>query len=85
MLTVRYFASLREAAGLEQEEVAVVAPGVTLPDLLEYLRDAHDELFVERLVGPGVRIAVNDELLDAPPGLLGPGDVVAFLPPVTGG
>ena len=84
-LTVRYFAALREQMGLERESVAVPAAGVTLVDLLSLLGECHGEVAVEALVGQGVRIAVNDELMDAPPGLLLPGDTVAFLPPVTGG
>ena len=84
-ITVRYFASLRERLGVERETVAVPATGATLTDLLELLVGCHGEEVLEHLTGPGVRIAVNDELIEGAPERLGPGDVVAFLPPVTGG
>lgn len=84
-VTVRYFASLRERLGTERETVAVPEAGATLADLLELLVGCHGESVLELLTGPGVRIAVNDALVEGDPGRLAPGDVVAFLPPVTGG
>ncbi|HSG91312.1 MAG TPA: MoaD/ThiS family protein [Pseudomonadales bacterium] len=85
VLEVRYFASLREFVGAEREQVVVTDGGVTLPELLDHLRVVHGDDLVDRLTGPGVRIAVNDTLQEGAPALLRPGDVVAFLPPVTGG
>ena len=84
-LTVRYFASLRERLGIERETLPASAEGISLMELLERLALVHDEEVIEALTGPGVRIAVNDTLVDGDPGLLAAGDVVAFLPPVTGG
>jgi molybdopterin synthase sulfur carrier subunit len=84
-LTVRYFASLREQLGVDRETVPVPADGASLAELLERLAALHDESAIAALTGPGVRIAVDDELVDGDPGQLAPGTVVAFLPPVTGG
>lgn len=84
-LTVRYFASLRERLGIERETLPAPAGGTSLAELLERLALVHGEAAIEALTGPGVRIAVNDALVDGDPGLLRSGDVVAFLPPVTGG
>ena len=84
-VTVRYFAVLRERLGLEREAVAVPASGTTLAELLAALAAVHGEAAVEALTGPGVRIAVDDELVEADPGRLAPGATIAFLPPVTGG
>ena len=84
-LTVRYFASLREQLGIERETLPAAADGTSLTELLEQLAVLHGEAAVEALTGAGVRIAVNDTLVDGDPGLVKPGDVVAFLPPVTGG
>lgn len=84
-LTVRYFASLREGLGIERETLPAPAGGTSLAELLEQLAVVHGEAAVEALTGAGVRIAVNDELVDGDPGPLAAGDVIAFLPPVTGG
>jgi len=84
-LTVRYFASLRELVGHERETLLIPESGLTLSELIELLSDVHSAEVAEALVGPGVRLALNDELVDGEPELVQPGDVVAFLPPVTGG
>jgi molybdopterin synthase sulfur carrier subunit len=85
LLRVRYFASLRETLGVADEEIPVDAGGVTVDDVLGLLAEAHGEAAAEALTAPGVRLAVNDELVDGVPGRLHAGDVLAFLPPVTGG
>ena len=84
-LTIRYFASLREQLGCERETLTIPESGLTLPELVALLGEVHGPEVAEALIGPGVRIAFNDELTDGQPGLVRPGDVVAFLPPVTGG
>jgi molybdopterin synthase sulfur carrier subunit len=83
-LTVLYFAWLRERTGTAQESVTPPADITTVGALIAWL--------VER--GPGfasafanrraVRCAVNQEFAD-PATHIGPGDEVAFFPPVTGG
>jgi molybdopterin converting factor subunit 1 len=80
-VTVLFFAGVRDAAGTAREEL-VLAPDVT--------RIAHLAALLERsyagLAGrlAGVRYAINEEFveMDAP---LGSGDVVAVIPPVSGG
>jgi molybdopterin synthase sulfur carrier subunit len=79
---VRYFASLREALGA-QEDVALEA-GDTLGRLRDRLiarGGAHADLLAR---GRAVRCALNqvmaDESAEVPPGA-----EVAFFPPVTGG
>lgn len=84
-LTVRYFAALREQVGLERETLPIPETGLTIVELVELLGEVHGPEVAEALIGPGVRIALNDELVDGRPELVRPGDVVAFLPPVTGG
>lgn len=84
-LTIRYFASLREQLGCERETLTIPESGLTLPELVALLGEVHGPEVAEALIGPGVRIALNDELTDGQPGLVRPGDVAAFLPPVTGG
>jgi molybdopterin converting factor subunit 1 len=83
-LTILYFAWLRERIGVASEEIALPEGVRTVSALVDFLagRSAgHDSAFRDRRT---VRAAVNQEfadLLDP----VGPGDEVAFFPPVTGG
>lgn len=81
-VTVRFFASLREALGRERLDVDV-ADG-TVAGVCAALAGALNQCQREALEAPGVRVAVNQVLAhrSAP---LAAGDEVAFLPPVTGG
>jgi len=78
-LTLIYFAALRDLAGLSEEEVSWPTPGCSVDALVKDLLKHRPELIMQ-----GVRVAVNEEFveLDA---LLKPDDVVAFIPPVSGG
>lgn len=77
---VRYFSSLREAAGLPEETVPLEAPA-TLEELWEELCRLHPALAPHRgRVIPAVNL--RHAPLDTP---LGDGDEAAFLPPVSGG
>jgi molybdopterin synthase sulfur carrier subunit len=83
-LTILYFAWLRERIGSSGEEI-VLPDGIrtvtALVDFLAARSPGHEAAFSNRRT---VRVAVNQEfadLLDA----VGPGDEVAFFPPVTGG
>lgn len=81
-ITVRYFASIREAVGLGSEpvETAAATVGALRTELI-----ARGGAYAECLAqGKAVRMAVNQELgseSDALPA----GAEVAFFPPVTGG
>ena len=81
-VTVRYFASIREALG--QGEEAVDTPAATLGALRQELL-ARGGAYAEVLApGRAVRMALNQTLSDeAAP--LPAGAEVAFFPPVTGG
>ena len=84
LLTVFYFAWLRERTGLAQEVVPLPDDVRTVDDLVEHLsaRSAgHAAAFANRRT---VRCAVNQEFADAE-SLVQAGDEVAFFPPVTGG
>ena len=77
---VLLFAGLREAAGAR--EVCVQAPeGASVADVRERLADAYPAL--RRLLA-NAGIAVNEEYTDAATRLR-PGDIVALIPPVSGG
>jgi len=77
---VRFFARLREQAGVEMESIEV-APSSTLADVYESLRRKHPALEPERR---SVRGAVNREFADWD-ATVSDGDEVAFIPPVSGG
>jgi len=76
---VRFFARLRELAGVETETLQIAA-GSSLADAYDALRARHSSLPAR----DGVRGAVNQEFADwtAP---VAQGDEVAFIPPVSGG
>ncbi|HSN32796.1 MAG TPA: molybdopterin converting factor subunit 1 [Ideonella sp.] len=81
-LSVRYFASLREALG--SGEAVDVERGLTLGGLRDWLI-ARDAVHAQALArGRALRVALNRSLADesASPA---EGDEVAFFPPVTGG
>lgn len=79
MLTLVYFASLREALGKAGEQITL-PPGVsTVADLIAELVSQRAALSDKRLL-----VAVNQEMVDRTHPLQD-GDEVAFFPPVTGG
>ena len=81
-VTVRYFASIREALNVGSERVATEAPTLAaLRDELIGRGGAHAEVLAR---DKAVRLALNQDMADesAP---LPDGAEVAFFPPVTGG
>ncbi|MDE0422234.1 MAG: MoaD/ThiS family protein [Gammaproteobacteria bacterium] len=81
-VSVRFFASLREAVGEDRMDLDIEAPRVSgVRSKLESLLGA--EAF-EALSANGVRVCVNQMIVRDDVGLC-TGDEVAFLPPVTGG
>ena len=84
MVTLLYFASLREKLGCSREEVALPAGTATVASLLELLRNRDSRWTDAFAQAKSWRVAVNQQMADlATP--LKPGDEVAFFPPVTGG
>jgi molybdopterin converting factor subunit 1 len=83
-LTIFYFAWLRERTGTSQECVTPPADVRTVGELIAWLAargPGHASAFANRRT---VRCAVNQDFAD-PDTRVGPGDEVAFFPPVTGG
>ena len=75
---ILYFASLRDAAGRDTEQVAATSPDARA--LYAQLRQRHSFVLThERL-----RVAVNGEFASWNR-VLEDGDEIAFLPPVSGG
>ena len=81
-VTVRYFASIREALGAsENVETAPGGSVAALRDALIARGGAHAQVLAR---GRAVRAALNQVLCDET-AVVGEGDEVAFFPPVTGG
>ena len=76
---VRFFARLRELAGVETETLQI-APSSSLADTYEALRARHSSLPPR----DSVRGAVNQEFAEWST-KISDGDEVAFIPPVSGG
>ena len=83
-MKVLYFAWLRTRVGVGREEVTPPPQVTTAAALMDWLAgrsDGHAAAFANRAL---VRIAINQDHVDAD-APVGPGDEVAFFPPVTGG
>ncbi len=84
MVTLLYFASLRETLGCSREQVALSGSSETVSSLLDQLRSREGRWTDALAPGKQWRVAVNQQMADlATP--IKPGDEVAFFPPVTGG
>ena len=75
-IKVKFFARMRDEAGLSSGEVAFVE-GITLADIWSQLTSGVD-------YPESVMVAVNMEYINGEPELKD-GDELAFFPPVTGG
>jgi molybdopterin converting factor subunit 1 len=79
-LVIYYFAALRDLLGTSEERLELAGPA-DVAALARLLTERHPQL------GPhlgSVRFAVNESFVDAAAPLAS-GDVVALIPPVTGG
>jgi molybdopterin synthase sulfur carrier subunit len=84
MVTVLYFASLRESLGVAREQVALPPGTPTVALLVDSLRSRAGRWPDAFAAGKAWRVAVNQQMANlATP--IKPGDEVAFFPPVTGG
>ena len=84
MVTLLYFASLRESLGCSREQLALPSGNATVSSLVEVLRNRDGNWPEAFAPGKNWRVAVNQHMADlATP--VKPGDEVAFFPPVTGG
>ena len=84
MVTLLYFASLRESLGCSREQLALASGNSTVSTLVEQLRSRDGRWTDAFAPGKSWRVAVNQQMADlATP--VKAGDEVAFFPPVTGG
>jgi len=83
-IQLRFFASVREALGTSQENLALPAEVKTVGDLRAHLR-SRGGVWAETLAeGRSLRMAYNQVMTGADTPLADGGEV-AFFPPVTGG
>jgi len=84
MITVLYFARLREALGTGSERLAL-PPAVGNLNGLRALLVARGGVWAQELApGKAVRVAVNQDVVTGDT-RISDGDEIAFFPPVTGG
>lgn len=81
VVSVLYFAALRDLAGTGEESVSLPALPSSVATLLRALEQRHGAL-AGRL--QSVRVAVDEEFVELSRELCG-GEVVALIPPVSGG
>ena len=84
MITLLYFARLREALGTGREELALPAGISTLGALRDHLAKRGEVWAKEMAAGRNLRAAVNQDVATADTPIKD-GDEIAFFPPVTGG
>ena len=82
-VTVKFFASVREAVGVPAVAVDLPPAVTTVGALREHL-SARGEHWRAALASPALRMACNQVMCDAATAVLD-GAEVAFFPPVTGG
>ena len=84
MVTLLYFAGLRETLGLSREQLALEQGSATVSTLVDQLRNRDGRWTEAFAPGKSWRVAVNQQMANlATP--IKPGDEIAFFPPVTGG
>lgn len=84
MLTIKFFASLREAIGHEEEQLELPESVATPARLRQYLCERGEPYATALAAGKSVRMAVNFDMVEPDSPLPAHGEV-AFFPPVTGG
>lgn len=84
MITVRYFASIREKLDCGEETLQLPASVTDVQQLLEHLVQLHGPVWGDTLDSGTVLIAVN-QTVEKKTAAIRDGDEIAFFPPVTGG
>jgi len=83
MITILYFAHLREQLQRESEQLALTTEITDIASLADLLR-SRGGVWEEAFGGSTMMSAVNQEVAN-PTSSIKDGDEVAFFPPVTGG
>jgi len=83
MITLRYFASLRETLGIGDERIELPDGVTDVAGLARRLQERNDT-WRQALADTRLRVALNREIV-SPDACIGDGDEIAWFPPVTGG
>lgn len=83
MINIRYFASLREQFGCDNEQLPWQAEFSDISAVKSHLAE-RGESWQKTLMNPTVLAAVNQQMT-SPETVIKDGDEIAFFPPVTGG
>jgi molybdopterin synthase sulfur carrier subunit len=83
MIRLRYFAGLREALGVADEQLELPAGIEDVAGLSRWLRERGGE-WDSALADRQLHVAVN-QVVTGPAAVIRDGDEVAWFPPVTGG
>jgi molybdopterin synthase sulfur carrier subunit len=84
MVTLLYFARLREALGVSSEQIDLPPEVRDVASLTAWLRKRGGAWEAELSAGRAFRIAVNQDMADGA-SVIRDGDEIAIFPPVTGG
>lgn len=84
MITLLYFARLRETLGLSSEQADLPAHVGDVRSLTEWLRQRGGAWREELAPARPVRVAINQDMANSETAVHD-GDEIAFFPPVTGG
>ena len=84
MITLLYFARLRESFGLASEQAELPAQVTDVASLTEWLRQRGSVWQKELAPGKPVRVSINQDMA-GPDTVVRDKDEIAFFPPVTGG
>ena len=84
MVSVLFFAQIREQLGVEGLSLALPQQPITLSQFKQYLVDHHSPDWATILMADNVIKAVNQQVVDDDY-CIKEGDEIAFFPPVTGG
>jgi len=79
-----YFARVREAIGVDREELDLASDIKTVSDLIEVLKSRGSHWQDMFSMSTTFRMAVNQEMVEATH-KINANDEVAFFPPITGG
>lgn len=83
MVRVLFFGRLSEIAGIAETAVELPSGKMDIKTFCGLIAGGNSEL-AKALAKPSVRVAINQEIVLSG-AMLGHGDEVAFLPPVSGG
>lgn len=84
MLTIQYFASIREALNKSEEQLQLPEAVTSVQGLIDHLRIENPNFDKVLNDDSKVLVAVNQTVVDRDHGLSN-GDEIAFFPPMTGG